>query len=64
MNYLGKFSLPLQKYVNLSETGIIKMEVCLEQHISELVCQGQNIKKNVTMAFHNEKQQLYLETDV
>ena len=40
------------------------MQMNLEEHISKLYDRAKNInKKNVTMAFYKEKQQLYLVTD-
>ena len=35
----------------------------IEQCISKPKQQSQNIKRNMTMAFYNGKEQLYLETD-
>ena len=47
------------------DADISKMQMDLEQHLSEPIRQGQNvIKKNLTMAFFSEKHKLYLETDV
>ena len=44
---------------------IIKMILDMEQHLSKPIWQSQTtIKKNATMAFCNEKEQLYVETDV
>ena len=41
------------------------MQMNIEQHLPNLYNRTKNIiKKNVTMAFYNEKKQFYLETDV
>ena len=68
-----KHTEPLRKILTInsmsmgttSEADISKMWMDLEQHVSRIVWQGQNvIKKNMTMTFYNKKQQLYLDTDV
>ena len=43
---------------------INKMGMGIEQHIPNLFARDRNIiKNNATMAFYNEKEQLYLETN-
>ena len=48
----------------IENADFIKMWMDLQQHLLQPIQQSQNIiKKNATMVFYNEKEQLYLETD-